>query len=454
MWTKMTRRRKYGASPPMVENFDQLPTVESARSPSPTGEEVLGALLTTSCLQFKFDDRPPLDATLLKDHLHEDEPSATQLESNRIRCRKEQRGEMQRCIEPLGGMLLADYSLRTVLPATLPPGIAQPVTPLLTLLTLSAIPIVQQVVFSSSGLARKGGYRTQTVGHMASKDDCRYSLTCMFANPTSPSPISIPDRMQRHVALGRMVEDHPHLLKVLSVFIDTTEEENIPRGVDTDRCGQHCMVTVTHAFTHTLAQEIDRRHRIRLTLLEAAGRDIATVEKEDLPSLFGEQSIICLLQQLLSALLHLANAPVPVNLTMLTPDIIFLQRRMDAPPMSHSLWDTDIMLGVFVGTTPSNLLSLCPGSVALHQVGPRLNTEGRSAGLGYVVHQLLGGVDPIQYIGDNCYSRRCCRVLTHILEEDWDVHVALQQVMLLLFGDPQKGPASLTEVDDLGKRKG
>lgn len=39
----------------------------------------------------------------------------------------------------------------------LPPGIASPVTPLMTLLTLSAVPAAQQVVLSSSGLARAAG---------------------------------------------------------------------------------------------------------------------------------------------------------------------------------------------------------------------------------------------------------------------------------------------------------
>eukprot|EP00667_Euglena_gracilis_P010304 EG_transcript_10482 len=438
----------------MNENFDQLPTSESPRSPSPLGEEALGALLAVSCQRYAFDERPPLDPAGLKDQLHEDEPSPAQLEANRTRCRRERRNEVQRPGEPLAGMLLADYSLRTVPLAALPPGIASPVTPLMTLLTLSAVPAAQQVVLSSSGLARKGGQRTQSVGRGVTKDESRYTLTCMFPSPTSPDPVSIPDRLHRQVTLGRLIEDHPHLLKVLGVFVDTLGEENSPRGVEADRCGQPCVVTVTHAFTHTLAQEIDRRHRIRLARLRAAGRDVDTVEKDELPALFGEQAIVCLLQQLLSALLHLSKAPVPLGLTMLTPDVVFLQRRPDAPPTSHSLWDTDVMLGVFVGTTPSHLLSLCPGSVALHQVGPRLNTEGRSAGLGYVVTQLLGGVDPIQYIGDNCYSRRCCRVLTHILEEDWDVQVALQQTMLLLFGDPQGGPATLNDVDDVSPHKG
>ena len=58
---------------------------------------------------------------------------------------------------------------------------------------------------------------------------------------------------------------------------------------------------------------------------------------------------------------------------------------------------------------------------------------------------LAGGVDPITYLGDSMYSQKCVRVLSHILEEHWDAHVALQQLVLLIFADPPKPLAPANE---------
>eukprot|EP00669_Euglena_mutabilis_P013692 TRINITY_DN8677_c0_g1_i1.p1 TRINITY_DN8677_c0_g1~~TRINITY_DN8677_c0_g1_i1.p1 ORF type:complete len:164 (+),score=43.29 TRINITY_DN8677_c0_g1_i1:198-689(+) len=152
---------------------------------------------------------------------------------------------------------------------------------------------------------------------------------------------------------------------------------------------------------------------------------------------------MCYAHQLCAGLLHLMRAAVPIPLMNLTADSVFLNRRLDTP--SHASWDTTLMIGVFAGTTPSDILYLSPAGASVQALGPRLNTEGRSGGLSGVVSQLLGGVDPLHFVSDSAagYSRRACRLLTHLIEEDWDVQVALQHLTLHLFGDPHRGPSAL-----------
>jgi len=445
----MTRRSQAGRpqqyeARAQSELFTELQTVESARQQEDAADPPLAALLHISCNAYAFDTRPPLDAKAqATDTVREDEATAERLEAYRNRCRQLERAESATPSSALSGVLLADFSLRLVPVAALPVGVDAAAMPLMTVLTLSFVPADRQLALLSPGLAGKGGRRTQPVGQGIPREEARYTVTCMFPTAGAKERVCVPDRLQRHVAVGRLFEDSPHLLKVLAAFTDVVDDENVPRGVDPARFGQPCVVAVTHAFTHTLSQELDRRSRLRHGRLTAAGVDVSAVATEDLPPLLPEGLLMCYAHQLCAGLLHLMRAAVPIPLMNLTADSVFLNRRLDTP--SHTSWDTMLMIGVFAGTTPSDMLYLSPAGAAVQALGPRLNTEGRSGGLSGVVSQLLGGVDPLHFVSDSAvgYSRRACRLLTHLIEEDWDVQVALQHLTLHLFGDPHRGPSAL-----------
>eukprot|EP01012_Entosiphon_sulcatum_P016201 TRINITY_DN21118_c0_g1_i1.p1 TRINITY_DN21118_c0_g1~~TRINITY_DN21118_c0_g1_i1.p1 ORF type:complete len:735 (-),score=76.75 TRINITY_DN21118_c0_g1_i1:33-2237(-) len=257
-----------------------------------------------------------------------------------------------------------------------------------------------------------------------------------FARPQGAVGVQIPqpmDRLRQHVALGRMVDDHRHVLKVLATF-----EDMLPDCVP-PQAGKYALTVVTHHFRMTLAQDIAARELLRVHHLERQGLEEPANARLPLP-LYGGCLLVYYLLQICSGLEFLQAQTSISRVAALTPATVFLEPGDRETGTALSPWAVRLRVGLFTGSTPCDMLVYSPTKISLQSPGPRLHTEGRAGGLGHVVDAMLGGLHPLVYQNSGQMSQRLANILDSLLEEEWSLREAMARLAEYLWDEGRKEP--------------